>query len=258
MADGGTRASVCMATYHGARFVGEQIESILDQLGDRDELVVVDDASQDATMEVLRRFASDPRVRLEQNRENVGYVRSFERALSLARGEYLFLADQDDVWLDGRLEAMLRALDDTAVVSTSVSVLGDPSPEPRYRLKRRDSRRHLANVLAVLVGYRQYTGCAMAFRRDIFPSVVPIPRFVHESHDLWLALVANTHRENTHLEEPSVARRLHDANQTPLGWRGPVAILRARWMKVRCLAVALQRRRTYVRRRQSSLRATDQ
>ena len=259
MTDTATRASVCMATYRGAPFVGEQIESILGQLGDADELVVVDDASPDETVDVVSRYSADPRVRLERNPENLGYVRTFEKALRLARGEYLFLADQDDVWLEGRLDAMLEALDRTAVVSTSVSVLGDPSPEPRYRLRRRDSRRHLANVFAVLVGYRLYTGCAMAFRRDIFDSVVPIPKFVYESHDLWLALVANTHGENTHLEEPSVARRLHGANQTPLGWRGPWAIARARWMKLRCLAVALQRRRTYVvQRPQSSRRATDQ
>jgi glycosyltransferase involved in cell wall biosynthesis len=254
-----TRASVCMATYQGASFVGEQIESILDQLGDYDELVVVDDASPDETLDVVSRYAADPRVRVERNPHNLGYVRTFEKALRLARGDYLFLADQDDVWLEGRLDAMLEALDRTAVVSTSVAVLGDPAPEPRYRLRQRDSRRHLANVFAVLVGYRLYTGCAMAFRRDIFDSVVPIPRFVYESHDLWLALVANTHGENTHLEEPSVARRLHGANQTPLGWRGPWAIVRARWMKARCLAVALRRRRTYVvRGPQSTLRATDQ
>lgn len=229
--NGRLRASVCMATYQGAGFVGEQIESILDQLGDADELVVVDDASTDETATVVSTFASDPRVRLEQNPHNMGYVRSFERALTLARGDYLFLADQDDVWLAGRLDAMLAALNRSAVAATSVSVLGDPSPEPRFRLREQDSTRHLANIFAIMVGYRPYTGCAMAFRRDIYPSVVPIPSFVYESHDLWLALVANTHRENVHLEAPSVARRLHGANQTPLGWRGPLAILRARWMK---------------------------
>ena len=248
-----------MATYQGARFVREQIESILDQLGIGDEIVVVDDASTDETVDVVRSFASDGRVRLERNASNMGYVRTFERALSLARGNYLFLADQDDVWLPGRLEAMLNALRDSAVTATSVSVLGDPSPEPRFRLRRRDSTRYLANIFAIMVGYRPYTGCAMAFRRDILSSVLPMPAFVYESHDLWLALVANTHRENSHLEAPSVARRLHGANQTPLGWRGPVAILRARWMKMRCLVVALRRARCYrAARVQSSLHVADQ
>lgn len=238
------RVSVCMAAYRGAAYIEEQIASILDQLGPDDELVVVDDASPDATYDLVAAVA-DPRLRLSRNDVNRGYVRTFERALSAARGDYLFLADQDDVWLPGRVEAMLAALTDHAVVSTSVAVLGEPAEPPRFRLRSRDSSRYAANIFAVMIGYRPYTGCAMAFRRDIFDSVVPIPSFVYESHDLWLALVANTHRQNVHLEAPSVARRLHDANQTPLGWRSPGRILRARWMKAKCLVVATVRARSY-------------
>ena len=248
MTDGVTRvrASVCMATYNGQAYVAEQVDSILAQLEVEDELVVVDDASTDGTSALVSAY-DDPRVRVFDNDENRGYVRTFERALELARGDYLFLADQDDVWFPGRLEAMLDALSETAVVSTSVSVLGESTDPPRFLLRARDSRRHAANLFAVMIGYRPYTGCAMAFRRDIFDSVVPIPPFVYESHDLWLAMVANTHRENTHLEAPSVARRLHGSNQTPLGWRSLRTILRARVMKARALRVAAARARRYRR-----------
>lgn len=246
MRDDDVRVSVCLAAYRGVLYIEAQIRSILEQLEASDELVVVDDASPDATAQVVAAI-DDARIVLLHNAVNLGYVRTFERALQAARGQYLFLADQDDLWLPGRLEVMLHALTQCAVVSTSVSVLGDPGTVPRFRLRARDSERHVANVVGILVGYRPYTGCAMALRRDILDSVVPIPRFVHESHDLWLALVANTHRQNMHLQAPSVARRLHDGNQTPLGWRGPRAILRARWMKTRCLVAALWRARSYRR-----------
>lgn len=238
------RVSVCMAAYRGAAYVEEQVASILDQIGDDDELVVVDDASPDDTADIVAAML-DPRIRLARNRSNRGYVRTFERALGLARGDFLFLADQDDVWLPGRLDAMLSALMTHAVVSTSVAVLDEPAEPPRFLLRSRDSFRYLANVVGVMVGYRPYTGGAMAMRRDILGSVLPIPGFVYESHDLWLALVANTHRQNVHLEAPSVARRLHDANQTPLGWRSLRIILRARWMKAKCLFVAVRRARSY-------------
>lgn len=243
----GVRASVCLAAYQGAPYIEGQIRSILEQLGPCDELVVVDDASQDATADVVAAF-DDTRVVLIRNPVNCGYVRTFERALGSARGQYLLLSDQDDLWLPGRLDAMLHGLVQHGVVSTSVSVLDDPALRPRFLLRARDSERHLANVWGILVGYRPYTGCAMALRRDILTSVLPIPPFVHESHDLWIALIANTHRQNLHLEAPSVARRLHDSNQTPLGWRGPRAIARSRWMKVRALAVALRRAREFRRR----------
>lgn len=240
------RVSVCLAAYRGAPYIQGQIQSILEQLGPDDELVVVDDASPDVTASLVEAM-QDPRIVLLHNATNRGYVRTFERALQSARGRYLFLADQDDLWLPGRLDAMLEGLDEAAVVATSVAVLGEVAGRPRFQLMAKDSQRHLANVVGILVGYRPYTGCAMALRRDILSSVLPVPPFVYESHDLWIALIANTHRQNLHLEAPSVARRLHDANQTPLGWRGPRAILRARWMKLRCLAVAWRRSRSFRR-----------
>ena len=91
----GIRASVCMATYKGAAFVREQIASILAELGPDDELVVVDDASPDETAAIVEGI-DDPRIRLVRSPVNRGYVRSFEEAIRLSRGEYVFLSDQDE------------------------------------------------------------------------------------------------------------------------------------------------------------------
>ena len=80
------RISVCMASYRGALYIEEQISSILQELGPNDELVIVDDASPDDTVEVIREF-NDPRVRLIQNASNSGYVRTFEKAVLASEGE---------------------------------------------------------------------------------------------------------------------------------------------------------------------------
>jgi glycosyltransferase involved in cell wall biosynthesis len=239
-AEGGVRVSVCLAAHDGAEFLGEQVRSILDQLGPSDELVVVDDASSDGTVSVLESFG-DPRIALHRNQSNVGYVRTFERALGLARGEYLLLCDQDDVWMPGRLEAMVAALDRDGVVATSVAILGAPTGPPRWILRDKDSHRYATNVAAVLVGVRWYFGCAMGLRRDVLGTVLPFPSWLTESHDLWIGLVGNTLHEMRHLEAPSVARRLHDANQTPTRWRSLPEILRARVMLARCLVEARRR-----------------
>ena len=234
------RVSVCLAAHDGAEYVGEQVRSILDQLGPTDELVVVDDASTDDTVSIVESFG-DARVTVHRNDANVGSVRTFERALGLARGAYLLLADQDDVWVPGRLEAMVAALGSDGVVATSVAVLGDPPGPPRWTLRARDSHRYAANVAAVLVGVRWYFGCAMGLRRDLLPVVLPFPPWLTESHDLWIGLVGNVAREMRHLEDPSVERRLHGSNQTPLGWRSLPTILRARVMLARCLVEARRR-----------------
>jgi glycosyltransferase involved in cell wall biosynthesis len=81
-----------MAAYNGSLHIGEQIHSILAELGSNDELVIVNDASTDATSEIVRAI-EDSRIRLIDSEANSGYVRTFERALTEARGEYVFLSD---------------------------------------------------------------------------------------------------------------------------------------------------------------------
>jgi glycosyltransferase involved in cell wall biosynthesis len=235
------RVSVCMATYKGAAFVGEQISSILAELGPDDELVIVDDASPDETATVVAGIR-DSRVRLVRATSNRGYVRTFEDAIRLSRGEYIFLSDQDDVWIPGRLSLMLAALAESELVASNFDMFGG-SPRPWIpRLRSADSRRHLANIVGILVGYRAYYGCGMAFRRDAVARYLPIPSYVRESHDLWFAICGNVGGSIVHLDESTIYRRLHDENQTPAGFRSLPKIVWARIMLVRLMVEAFRRR----------------
>ncbi|WP_454698921.1 glycosyltransferase family 2 protein [Arthrobacter humicola] len=239
---GETRVSVCLASYRGGRYIREQLESILAQLGPDDELVIVDDASPDDTVEHIRTF-HDGRIRLIEAAVNQGYVRSFEQAALASKGQYILLADQDDVWVPGRLELMLGALQTSRVVASNFDVLGD-GPRPNIpRLRGGDSRRHAANILGILVGYRAYYGCGMGFRRDMLSVFTPVPRYVNESHDLWLAICGNLAGSMRHLDESTLLRRIHDDNATPRSWRSLPVILRARIMLLRCIGQAWSRLR---------------
>ena len=244
-ATGQKRVSVCMAAYRGEAYIKEQIDSILSELGPDDELVIVDDASPDNTVEVVETYSGDSRIRLVRNEVNMGYVRTFDRAVSLARGQYLFLSDQDDVWIPGRLQRMLDALQGAAVVASNYAVLGQEETGKRIVLRSSDSGHNLRNIFAVLVGYRPYFGCGMAIRADALALFAPIPSYVFESHDLWLALSANVAGQVVHLDEPTLYRRLHDNNVTPSTRRPLAKILKARVMAFRLLAEALRRRRAH-------------
>lgn len=236
------RASVCMATYRGAAFVEEQIASILAELGANDELVIVDDASPDETADIVDKI-EDGRIRLIRAASNRGYVRTFEEAVRISRGEYIFLSDQDDIWIPGRLELMLAALTKSQVVASNFDMLGG-GPRPWIpRLRSSDSRRHLANLAGILVGYRAYYGCGMAFRREAAQLFTPIPPYVRESHDLWLAICGNIAGSMTHLDQSTIYRRLHEENQTPAGWRSLPKILSARVMLLRLIVEAFRRSR---------------
>lgn len=231
-----------MATYKGEAFVREQLESILTQLGPDDEVVVVDDASPDATAAVVESIG-DQRVSLVKATSNKGYVRTFEQAVNLSRGEFIFLSDQDDVWMPGRVELMLKALETNLVVASNFDMHGS-APRPWIpRLRSSDSVRHVANLAAMLVGYRAYYGCGMALRREGLHYFVPVPGYVRESHDLWLAICGNVAGSIAHLDESTIYRRLHDENQTPAGFRSLPKIVAARVMLLRLMAEAALRRR---------------
>lgn len=240
------QVSVCMATYNGERFLREQVASILSELRNDDELVVVDDASTDGTVSILRTI-DDPRVRIVESPTNRGYVRTFEEVLRQARGEFLLLADQDDVWVPGRVGPMVSALRHVDVVATNLATLGGPAEicgpygQRDWNLRATDSGRHLKNVIGVLAGNRPYYGCAMGVRRGALDGVLPFPDFVDESHDLWIALYGNLAGSIAHLDDRTVQRRFHDENATPDKPRGLRGVAVSRFKLVRSVVVLAAR-----------------
>lgn len=235
------RASICMASYNGSSFITEQIESILHQLGSNDELVIVDDASTDETRQLIRAF-TDSRIRLIEPSKNQGYVRSFEQAVLASQGAFILLADQDDIWIEGRLERMLEALVRDHVVATNFDVLGG-GPRPSISpLRSQDSGRRAANLAGILIGYRAYYGCGMGFRREFLEMFAPVPPYLRESHDLWIAICGNVVGSIRHLDAPTLLRRIHGENATPEGWRSLGVILGARVVLLRLLLEAFRRK----------------
>jgi len=207
--------SVCIATYNGARYLEAQLSSILAQLDPDDEVVVVDDDSSDDTVTKLESMG-DARIRIHRNERNRGHVQSFARALSLARNDLLFMSDQDDVWLPGRMAIMKDALrrSDHWVLSSNTLFMdanGRPTQYDCEGVKAIDSARHAGNIVSIFVGRRRYYGCAMALRREVLPVILPIPDFV-ESHDLWIAMAGNAARANLHLQRNTLVRRVHGEN----------------------------------------------
>ena len=82
------KISVCMATYNGEKFVVRQLDSVFQQLGPEDEVIVVDDRSKDNTVQLLKETYGN-RVQVHVNEENIGAIKSFEKAISLAKGDIL-------------------------------------------------------------------------------------------------------------------------------------------------------------------------
>ncbi|MEC5398145.1 glycosyltransferase family 2 protein [Uliginosibacterium sp. H1] len=239
--DPAVTVSVCMATYNGARFLREQLDSVLSQLGEGDELVVSDDGSTDATLEIISGLA-DPRVRQVGDGRRRGYVGNFERALQSARGELVFLCDQDDIWAPEKLRRMRAAFaarPDVAMAHHERRLIdaegSDLGPGPRLG---DGVAAGLGFVLREGVKARMW-GCALAMRRRALDRMLPFPRSVY-AHDHWATIVGGLAGGILLVPEPLIFHRLHGANVTPkngLPWSARVVVrLRYGWMV--CVALA--------------------
>lgn len=238
-------ASVCMATYNGEEYVVRQLQSILDQLSPDDEVIVVDDCSTDGTIEAVKGL-NDPRVALHVNDRNRREVYSFSRAISLARHQFIFLSDQDDIWLPGRVALMTEALQ-TALLATTNFDWIDQDERPLQishdGVLPEDSGRYFKNIADIFFGKTTYFGCAMAFRRELIPLILPIPDYV-ESHDWWVALAGNLAGSNIHLSDKTFWKRRHGKNATSTtSSRSLASKLRSRAIFARSLLDLRRRRR---------------
>ena len=98
------KVSVIMPAYNGEKYIGAAIESILNQTYDNWELIIVEDQSEDGTIDVIQKYTDDSRVHLYQNKENRGISYSTNFAIQKSAGKYIALLDDDDIATSRRLE----------------------------------------------------------------------------------------------------------------------------------------------------------
>lgn len=230
------RISVCMATYNGEKYIKEQMNSILMQLGNQDELIISDDQSSDGTVEIIHSF-NDPRIHLIIHKADHGFVRNFENALKYAQGDYIFLSDQDDIWMPNKVEESLKELRKSDfVVSDCITI----NENEKVISQSRIDDYHIKTGFWRLMIKTRYLGCCMAFKRSVLDSALPFPKNTYlMEHDLWLASVAECYYKTTLIYKPLIKYRRHGENVSDGGFtRGyslPVKIYR-RLYRLICLA----------------------
>ncbi|MEO7338087.1 MAG: glycosyltransferase family 2 protein [Caldimonas sp.] len=238
--------SVCVPTFNGAPYIGAQLASIL--ASPRvSEVLVSDDGSTDDTLAVVRALR-DPRIQMLEGPRR-GLIRNVESLLEVARGDQVFLADQDDVWLPEKVDVMLEHLGhvdlvvcDCSVTDATLTVL-----HPSF-FALRDSRAGLLHNL-----FRNgYLGCCLAFRRELLAHALPFPDRL-PMHDWWLGLVAETFGRVAFVPRPLVLYRRHGGNASTTAEASRASWgTRLRWRAV--LAAALARRRFERRRSPARVR----
>lgn len=199
--------SVCIATYNGENYIYQQLESILKQIGDGDEIIISDDSSTDRTLEIIASF-NDERIKIFGNQKFKNPIFNFENALNHAKGDIIFLSDQDDIWHEDKVEKMVNSLQEAdMVVCDCVFVDNDGKVLI-------DSYFDLVNSSAgVIKNLRKntYFGCCMAFKKEILKKALPFPKNI-PMHDIWLGFVSDMFFKSVFLNEKLIYYRKHNNN----------------------------------------------
>ncbi len=203
------RLSIAMATYNGAKYLQEQLDSFLYQTRKPDELVVCDDGSTDATLEILEAFRQQAPfvVHVYRNESNLGYIKNFEKALSLCTGDIIFLSDQDDVWLGKKIEEVengflsnpnvMAIINDQYVTDSKLGCSAYTS---------------LGNIKSAGVSESWFVaGCCTSIRRSLLSIILPIPENAH-GHDAWINKLAEALSVRAVLATPLQYYRRHGQN----------------------------------------------
>lgn len=210
-----TVISVCIATYNGQKYISQQIGSILPQLGECDEIVISDDNSTDDTIKNLSSL-NDGRIKIFVNTGTHGVTGNFENAIKHASGEYIFLSDQDDVWLPNKTEIFMRAFRSGADVVLSDCYFTDSELNIAKGQTKFESYGVHTDFLRTLIRC-DWQGSCMAFRSKLRTYFLPIPKSKYILHDIWIGITIGLRTKLSVLTTPTMLYRRHEDTVTPWG-----------------------------------------
>lgn len=212
--------SVCMGTYNGETYIEQQLNTILRQTKAPEEVILCDDGSTDNTVSIIERFIRknglDGKWKLYRNKINKGYPSNFYYACSLCNEEIVFLADQDDIWKNDKIEKMCRVMEKNPgakSVCCKFNLMDEKEQEIHSIMAPTHAHEtgEVRNVPVEEIFYKcQWPGMVMAYRRDWYESWTKgnyqIP------HDFLIAARAAEEGGFFQLDETLAYHRRHDHN----------------------------------------------
>ncbi|TFD93175.1 glycosyltransferase [Dysgonomonas capnocytophagoides] len=202
--------SVCIATYNGAKYIKEQLESILKQLSAEDEIIISDDSSSDETLKIIDDLR-DVRIKVYPNNKFSSPIFNFENALKKVNGDYVFLSDQDDIWLPNKVEKMMKELLHSDLCFSNAMIVDENLAEVELLYNKTNNLGFINNILK-----NKFIGATIAFKASLLETALPFPKYI-PMHDQWLGLLAELTGKTFYLSEPLILYRRHTQNASSTG-----------------------------------------
>ena len=214
------KTSVALCTYNGKDFIEQQIDSILNQTVLPDELIISDDGSNDGTVEIVKKKLAKSHLKYKVmiNNTKLGVIKNFERAILHCEGDIIFTSDQDDIWLEDKVEYIKNMFNlneklsivftDAYLVDKNLSKTGVRLWDAVYPEMKKIKTKQ--DILKALLKGNIMTGATMAFKRSLIQQITPFNEYW--IHDYWIAITGTLIGEVQSIDKPLILYRQHDNN----------------------------------------------
>lgn len=223
--------SVAMCTYNGSRFIKDQLNSIIEQSRPVNEIIICDDCSTDNTIEIINDYINKypGLIQLYQNKENLRSTKNFENAISHCTGDYIFLADQDDIWDFYKVEKIItkfEANESLEGIFTNGNLIDDDGEifpntnmwDTFYFFEKNLDKP--VDLLCLLKHHaNMVTGATLCIKKSIRDIILPFPDLTKKKffHDEWIALILASRNSLDYINENLISYRIHTSQQIGIG-----------------------------------------
>jgi len=214
--------AVLLATYNGAKYLKQQLDSILSQTYQNFKIYISDDYSDDHTLKIIQEYQQKypTKIFYTINEKNIGFVKNFEKLLKRAIEEYIAFSDQDDIWLENKLEFQMQEMlklekeyeNVACMVHSDLDMIDEEGRTKKesyfqyrsYKLKTSKDLGHILGPCGVM-------GNTMLFNQKLKKIVLPFPNQL-DTHDYWLAVNNEFFGVRKTINNSLVKYRIHKSN----------------------------------------------
>lgn len=217
--------SVALCTYNGEKYIKEQLDSILNQTVRPDEIVVCDDVSSDSTMQILEEYRQKyPEIfRIKKNQVNLKSNKNFQQSVSLCSGDYIFCADQDDVWIRDKVEKTLEVFNanpklegvfsNAALIDGNCNIYPDTSLWGQISFNEELYTKPLDLFDIINRKGNIVTGATLCIKKEVKDFIFPFPESKDIYHDEWIALLLSYRQTLAYTPGKLIQYRIHSSQQ---------------------------------------------
>lgn len=223
------KISVIIGTYHGEKYIGEQLKSLFHQTTLPDEILIGDDSEDTKTLNAINgvkdQFSGD--LRIIRNKKRLGIIENFRNLVKQTRGDIIFFADQDDYWLPEKIEKMITALQkhpEKQVVVCNSEVTNDRLASQGFLLLDRTpafykfisqlEHGEWKSFQDIFMQKYNFSGHNMAMKQEIRNLFLEIPEDYYSYHDHWLAQISSLAGKLFYIDEILTLYRQHGNNSS--------------------------------------------